>query len=100
MSPILLLTGRIRTITLDPASHELFVSAFDTTLAAYGRINAVIAAFVPQPAAKGAIPGADQTALRTALDPSVRVTKVALFHARRKTVEMTVTWLALSGEYP
>ena len=83
----------------DPAEHDSFVAAFEATLSKYGHITAVIGAFVPQPAAPGAIYGTDQTALRTALDPSVRLTKVALHYARRQKGGLTIVWLALTGKY-
>jgi hypothetical protein len=92
------LTLRIRTVAIDPSSHDSILGAFETTLAAYGRINAILSAFVPQPGAKDAIPGADQTALRTALDPSIRVTKIALYYARRTVGDKAIAWLAISGE--
>lgn len=85
-------------LTTSFKSHDSINQAFATVFDAKHTRISVVAAFTPPPPAAG-IPGVDQSALDAVVDPTIRVTKVALWYFRRyDKIARRQIFLGVDGE--
>ncbi|KAL1408704.1 hypothetical protein Q8F55_005517 [Vanrija albida] len=90
----------ITVLTTSFKSHDSINQAFATVFDSKHTRVSVVTAFTPPPPSAG-IPGADQAALDAVVDPVIRVTKVALWYARRyENIAKRLVFLAVDGQDP